>query len=114
MLIRCAAIIEAWHFEYKAPFVWDKDRHVVGHYNSVRHELPLICTKGKCKPDVPKILRSVVKIRRTGKHSEKPAKFYEIIESLYDYGRRLELFSRSQREGCDHDGDEAEQMLMAA
>lgn len=39
MLIRCAAIIEAWGFEYKASFVWHKERHVMGHYNSVRHEL---------------------------------------------------------------------------
>ncbi len=38
-LIRCAAIIEAWGFEYKASFVWNKVRHTMGHYNSVRHEL---------------------------------------------------------------------------
>ena len=34
-------VIEAWGFEYKASFVWDKVKHVMGHYNSVRASLGL-------------------------------------------------------------------------
>jgi N6-adenosine-specific RNA methylase IME4 len=107
ILKRCFPIIEAWGFEYKASFVWDKVRHNMGHYNSVRHELLLICTKGSCKPDVPELIDSVQSIERSGRHSEKPARFYEIIESLYDHGRKLELFSRHPRQGWDADGNEA-------
>ena len=44
MLKRCFAIIDAWGFDYKTHFVWDKVKHVMGHYNSVRHELLLIST----------------------------------------------------------------------
>lgn len=102
---RCFAVIKAWGFQYKASFVWDKVKHNMGHYNSVRHEFLLICTKGSCKPDVPKLLDSVQSIERT-KHSEKPERFYEIIESLYDHGRRLELFARKPRDGWDSDGNE--------
>ena len=39
-------LINAWGFKYKTNFVWDKVRHNMGHYNSVRHELLLIATKG--------------------------------------------------------------------
>ena len=31
-------VIHAWGFTYKASFVWDKVKHNMGHYNSVRHE----------------------------------------------------------------------------
>ena len=82
LIIRCAPIIEAWGFAYKASFVWDKVRHVMGHYNSVRHELLLICTRGSCTPDTGKLLDSVVEIERSGKHSEKPQEFYSIIKSM--------------------------------
>ena len=44
------ALTEVWGFEYKAMFVWDKVKHNVGYYNSVRHELLLICTRGSCLP----------------------------------------------------------------
>src|SRR5688572_10862270 len=31
-------LCRAWGFAYKASFVWDKVKHNMGHYNSVRHE----------------------------------------------------------------------------
>jgi len=39
-------LVRAWGFKYKASFVWDKIKHNMGHYNSVRHEFLLVCTKG--------------------------------------------------------------------
>jgi N6-adenosine-specific RNA methylase IME4 len=108
LLERCFAVIRAWGFEYKASFVWDKVKHVMGHYNSVRHELLLICTRGSCTPDIPKLVDSVQSIERSDKHSEKPTEFYSIIEGMYDHGRKLELFSRSvPRDGWDQDGNES-------
>lgn len=106
LLERCFAIIKAWGFQYKSSFVWDKVKHNMGHYNSVRHELLLICTKGSCKPDVSKLVDSVQVIERSSKHSEKPEEFRSIIESLYDHGRKLELFARTRHEGWDADGNE--------
>lgn len=109
LLRRCFAIIEAWGFDYKSSFVWDKVGHVMGHYNSVRHELLLICTRGSCTPDIPKLLDSVQVIERSGKHSEKPEEFYSIIDGMYDHGRKLELFARAVvRDGWDQDGNEAQ------
>lgn len=94
LLEECFPIIKAWGFKYKTSFVWDKVKHNMGHYNSVRHELLLICTKGSCMPDAKELIDSVQSIERTKKHSEKPEEFRTIIDSLYLHGKKLELFRR--------------------
>ena len=105
MLEESFTVVKAWGFQYKTSFVWDKVKHNMGHYNSVRHELLLVCTRGACTPDVKKLFDSVVTEERTT-HSKKPILFYEMIEQLYTYGRRLELFARTKREGWDTYGNE--------
>jgi len=99
-------VIRAWGFQYKASFVWDKVRHNFGHYNSVRHEFLLLCTRGSCLPNTTKLIDSVQEIERSDRHSEKPEAFREIIETLYPQGKRLELFARHEREGWDAWGNE--------
>lgn len=93
-------VISAWGFKYKSSFVWDKVAHNMGHYNSVRHELLLIATKGSCTPDVPKLFDSVVSIERT-EHSRKPKEFRDMIDTLYPKGDRLEMFAREAPDGWD-------------
>lgn len=100
MLEDAFKVIHAWGFNYKSSFIWDKVSHAMGHYNSVRHEFLLICTKGSCTPDVPKLLDSVVSIERT-EHSKKPNEFREIIDTLYPLGERLEMFAREAAQGWD-------------
>lgn len=96
ILFECGPVIRAWGFEYKASFVWDKVKHNWGHYNSVRHEMLLICTKGSCLPDNPKLYDSVQSIERDGIHSQKPEDFRKIIDDLYQQGRKIELFARGE------------------
>ena len=93
-------VIKSWGFKYKSSFVWDKVAHNMGHYNSVRHEFLLIATKGSCTPDVQKLYDSVVSIERT-EHSRKPKEFRDMIDTLYPYGDRLELFAREAPKGWD-------------
>src|SRR5260370_37159336 len=69
MVERCTAIYKAWGFEYKTQIIWDKVKHNMGHYTSVRHELLYICTKGSCKPDVSNLVDSVQSIERSTRHS---------------------------------------------
>ncbi len=76
-------VINAWGFDYKTSFVWDKLKHNYGHYNSVRHELLLIGTCGSCTPDSKTLHDSVVTIKRSSTHSEKPLKFLKIIDAMY-------------------------------
>ncbi|MCX6623654.1 MAG: MT-A70 family methyltransferase [Acidobacteria bacterium] len=106
MLREALEVCGAWNFQYKAMFVWDKIKHNMGHYNSVRHELLLICTRGTCLPDVPELIDSVVSIDRTG-HSEKPEEFRAIIDKLYPHGKRVELFARKAAEGWDRWGNQS-------
>ena len=104
-LFEAKQVIDGWGFEYKTSMVWDKVKHNVGYYVSVRHEFLLICTKGSKLPDSHKLIDSVQTIERT-KHSEKPERFYEIIEEMYQ-GKKIELFARVKREGWDTWGLEA-------
>lgn len=106
ILDECWPVISAWGFEYKTSFVWDKIKHNYGHYNSVRHEFLLICTRGSFLPQNNKLYDSVQSIERTSKHSEKPEEFRKIIESMYPEGKRIELFARKKTQGWDVYGDE--------
>ena len=99
--------MKAWGFDYKTSFVWDKVKHNMGHYNSVRHEFLLIGGRGKSAPDVQKLYDSVQVIERTDNHSEKPLQFLEIIDELYVHGERIELFARkAQKTNWSYWGDE--------
>lgn len=86
-------VVNSWGFKYKTSFIWDKIKHNMGHYNSVRHEILLVCTKGSCTPDNKKLYNSVQSIERKN-HSEKPVEFLNIIDDLYNYGNKLEMFCR--------------------
>jgi N6-adenosine-specific RNA methylase IME4 len=105
LLEECFAVINAWGFKYKTSFIWDKVKHNMGHYNSVRHELLLVCTKGSCRPDNIKLYDSVQSEERT-EHSKKPEIFRSIIDELYPYGNRIELFARDRAVGWEVWGNE--------
>ena len=100
LLEDCFRVIRMWGFNYKTSFIWNKIKHNFGYYNSVRHELLLVCTKGSCLPDNPKLFNSVQSIERKA-HSEKPDEFREIIDTLYTKGKKIELFSRKKVKGWD-------------
>jgi N6-adenosine-specific RNA methylase IME4 len=107
LLFECEPIIKAWGFKYKTSFVWDKIKHNMGHYNSVRHEFLLICTRGSCTPDAKQLFDSVQSIERT-QHSAKPEEFREIINTLYPHGKKLEMFARKEApEGWETWGNQA-------
>ncbi len=100
MLEDAFKVINSWGFKYKSSFIWDKISHAMGHYNSVRHEFLLVCTRGNCTPDVKRLFDSVIPIERT-EHSKKPKEFREMIDTLYPIGERLEMFAREASEGWD-------------
>ena len=98
-------VMKAWGFEYKTLFTWDKVRPFPGNYNSVRQEFLLLGTKGRCLPDCDGRPQSIIRVEK-GRHSEKPERFREIIETQYKYGNRVELFARKKMEGWDVYGNE--------
>ncbi len=95
-LMNCAEVIRSWGFTYKASFVWDKVKHNYGHYNSVRHEFLLLCTRGTCLPQSKGLENSVQRLERSKRHSEKPEEFRALIERMYPIGKKIELFGRKQ------------------
>lgn len=100
-------VIEAWGFDYKTSFVWDKVKHNMGHYNSVRHEFLLIAGKGKSTPE-KKILFDSVYVEERTEHSEKPEYFRTVIDKLYPSAHKIELFARkTNAPGWDFWGAEA-------
>jgi N6-adenosine-specific RNA methylase IME4 len=105
LLPEALEVIRAWGFTYKTSFVWDKVAHNVGHYNSVRHELLLVATYGVCTPDVPTLFDSVITEERS-EHSRKPETFRHIIDTIYPYGDRIELFARRAVDGWKAFGNE--------
>lgn len=100
------AVIKAWGFEYKTSFVWDKVKHVMGHYNSVRHEFLLLCTRGSFPKQSDTLHDSVIEIERSDEHSEKPEYFRQLIETMYPLSKKIELFARKTVDGWDGWGNE--------
>jgi N6-adenosine-specific RNA methylase IME4 len=105
ILFEAMTLIASWGFEYKTNMVWVKDIAGQGFYVKGQHELLLICVKGSMRPLDSLYVRSVVSMPRQ-KHSQKPTKFYEIIEELYPKGKYLELFARNKRKGWTSWGNE--------
>lgn len=99
-------IIKAWGFEYKTSFVWDKVKHVMGHYNSVRHEFLLVCVKGSFPKQSNTLHDSVITIERTDEHSEKPEYFRQLIVDMYPLSKKIELFARKRADGWESWGNE--------
>ena len=93
-------ILEAWGFDYKTNFIWDKVKPMMGHYSSVRHEILIIAGRGssvpKCDGKTIQSIDSVQSIDKTSVHSQKPEDFRKIIETLYPNTKKIELFARGK------------------
>jgi hypothetical protein len=100
------AVANACGYKVKSEIIWIKPHIGMGHYVRNRHETCLICVRGTGISDliidhsIPSDFEAP-----TGRHSEKPAEFYRIVERL-GKGPRLELFARQQRKGWTFWGDE--------
>jgi len=94
MLPDALKVVEAWGFKYKTAFVWNKLRPGFGNYHDASAELLLVATRGSGVPDSDARERQVQDMKREGRHSEKPERFRQLIDSLYPTGARIELFRR--------------------
>jgi len=107
MLEDALELMRAWEFGYKASLVWDKHHPFRGSYAHISHELLLIGVRGSCPADQVHTKGSVFSFKRT-KHSRKPDEFRVLIDSMYTFGNRIELFRRGDTpEGWHVWGNEA-------
>lgn len=101
-------LIEALGFCYVTQAVWVKSGPLgLGQYFRMRHELLLLAVRGS-GPAVrteARTIPSVIEAPR-GRHSAKPAAFYEMIEAR-SRGPYVEFFAREARPGWACWGNEA-------
>lgn len=109
MLPQAIEVLRAWHFEFKTAGTWlkttkhGKINFGTGYILRGSNEPFLIGTRGS-----PKTSKSV-RGGFTGlirEHSRKPEEAFLAAEKLMPKARRLELFSRTDRRGWEHFGDE--------
>jgi N6-adenosine-specific RNA methylase IME4 len=92
-------LVRGWGFTLKTTAVWVKPSIGLGYLLRNRHELLLIATRGDIPAPLPEQRPDSVIEAPRGEHSAKPVAAYEMIERMYPDLPRIELFSRSPREG---------------
>lgn len=100
-------VLLGWGFEYKSSAVWVKDAAGTGYWFRQQHEILLVATRGNVPAPAPGTQWSSVIDARRGKHSEKPAVVYELIEAYFPHLPKIELFARAARDGWEAWGQEA-------
>lgn len=100
-------VMRAWGFTYRTNMVWVKPQIGMGYYARQQHELLLIGARGALPvPEPANRPNSALTSPRT-EHSRKPEEYYDMIERMYPEYARIELFSRTQREGWASWGNQA-------
>jgi N6-adenosine-specific RNA methylase IME4 len=107
MLQDALDVMDAWGFDYRSHFAWTKDRAGTGYWNRQRHELLLIGVRGEVPAPAPGDQYDSVIPANAREHSEKPACFAEMIESMFPHAALLEMFARGPRLGWDVWGNES-------
>lgn len=108
-----ARVLDAWGFEGKQIYTWRKvdskgnDRLGTGHYGRNVTEFVILAVRGKPLVqggDQPNIFDAP----RTARHSEKPARFFEIAERVTPCApeARIEMFAIGERKGWVTTGSE--------
>jgi len=91
-------VYSAWGVRKVGAFIWHTQEHGgPSGYLSTRHEHLLWLVRGRCTPDnLTPMVDSVVSVKAANP-GLKPERFRQIINRLYDHGRKVEFFAR--REG---------------
>jgi len=103
-------VMDAWGFDYRSHCIWRKDRPGTGFWFINEHEPLLVGVKGDIPAPAPGTQFRSVLDAPVGRHSEKPAVFAEMIETLFPHLPRVEMFARGRaRPGWAVWGNEAEE-----
>lgn len=109
MLPHALMVMEAWGFDYKSNYVWDKGRDGTGYWNRNAHEHLLIGVRGKIPAPAPGTQRSSIIVSPVELHSAKPDCALEMIGQYFPTLPKIELNRRGPaRPGWDSWGNQAE------
>lgn len=98
------ACLDAWGFAEKTILTWDKELMGLGDWLRNVTEHCILAVRGK--PIVSLTNQTTMIREKRREHSRKPIAFYELVEKLCP-GSKLEMFSRTPREGWAAWGAEA-------
>jgi N6-adenosine-specific RNA methylase IME4 len=107
LLPQAVEVMQAWGFTYKSNLVWDKGSIGLGVWTRNQHELLLLGRKGDFPPPAAEDLPPSVVAAPRRAHSQKPERFYQLIEHAYPTASKLELYARRARPGWSAWGNEA-------
>lgn len=114
MLPQALRVVDAWGFAYKSCTVWGKRREGEargpGYIFTDESELLLYATRGNVPAPAPGTQWPSLIIAPVGAHSEKPARFRELIESYFPSLPKIELNARTRPPGWDVWGAEAPEL----
>lgn len=91
-------VMAAWGFTYVTSMVWVKDKIGMGYYARQQHELLLIGKRGALPVPDPEDRPPSVLTAPRGEHSAKPDEAYRLIERMYPFAEKCELFQRRPRD----------------
>lgn len=104
-------LLDVWGFSYRNMLVWDKQVMGMGNLFRMRCEFCLVSVKGKPLFRDVHNLEDIIEEQRR-EHSRKPDSFYELVNTLC-VGRKLDYFSRTNREGWEVFGNDTEKFSVA-
>lgn len=104
-------LLDHWGFDYRCMFVWNKKQMGTGSLIRMQCEFCLMGLKGKPTFKDVHNLRDLIEEPRR-EHSRKPDAFYRMVDTLCA-GRKLDYFSREQREGWMAYGNNTEKFGVA-
>ena len=100
-------VTKAWSFEPRTMLTWAKDKIGCGNWLRGQSEHCILATRGN--PVIQLTNQSTLLSAPRGRHSEKPAAFYDLVESLCPASRYVSLFHRGpSRPNWDAYGDEVD------
>ena len=102
-MVQAHDLAATWGFVPKTILTWIKPRLGMGHYFRNNTEHVVFAVKGSLRT-LRKDCRTAFEAQQ-GRHSEKPAAFYDMVESMSP-GPYLDVFARKQRFGWDAWGAE--------
>lgn len=108
MLLDAIKVMQAWGFNYKSQFIWNKDKAGTGFWNRNKHEILLVGVRGNIPaPDTSDREDSVLDFP-VNEHSAKPVEIREMIETWFPNVPKIELFARKPAFGWASHGNEVD------
>lgn len=105
-MYKAYTILQHWGFKYSTTLVWCKNPNGIGLGGTFSLTTEFLIFGCRGKVGASKRYDTSWWLEKRNKHSQKPVRFYEIIEEAFPADTKIELFARNKRSGWDAWGNE--------